>query len=739
LNFLRLLTSRLLILCVFLLSPQVAQSAIGPVVSPISFAAAPNNGYWQGFGGVPGCDGFVFASDALANGDVVFGGDFNMCDNVKLNNIGVYSPGTGRWRPLGNASANGTNDHVFAIRVIGNTVYVGGRFSRAGNAAIEAIARVDVVTGTWSPVGNPLASGGTVFALLAVNNDLYVGGDFNTIGGVPANNIAKWNGSAWSTLSMGLNSQVRALANIGNRIFAGGEFTLAGNVTGTIDVNRVAEWTGTTWSALGTGFATAADTLCIYNGELHLGTSAAQSLWRWNGSSWISVSTLSGPLRALRAVDNKLIAVGDLDSQGIPNNDPFGAFSWDGSTLSPLGFGTDSFRSDVQGGYTIINSGSQIYIGGDFSEGRNTATSSVIVSNLARWDGSQWQRLSAGNAGLNAPVLALHTRAGSVYAAGSFNTVGSALSPSLAQWNGSWLTRPNPVGATYVENAMAFASDTNQLLWAGIVRLDSTLFGGIARATTSTFAALSTTNLSFADSIQAVAIKGSNIYVGGRFTNIGGVAANNIARWDGTAWNAMGAGVNGRVHDIEAAFSGNSILVGGEFTQAGGLSASRIARWDGASTWTAVGSGVNGPVFAIQNAFLEIAVGGNFSSAGGVPANNIARLSGNTFSAYGTGTTGPIRALTFSVGNVWAGGEFISAGGSVANNIARWDIAANDWAPLGFGAAVGVDQAVRALTIEGNTVYVGGDFVVAGVEPSAHIARFVIDADRLMVSGFEGF
>jgi trimeric autotransporter adhesin len=243
----------------------------------------------------------------------------------------------------------------------------------------------------------------------------------------------------------------------------------------------------------------------------------------------------------------------------------------------------------------------------------------------------------------------------------------------------------------------------------------------------------------FSDRIYAAAIKGGNLYVGGSFGSIGGVAANNIARWDGTAWNAMGAGVNGRVNDIEAAISGNSILVGGEFTQAGGLSVSRIARWDGASTWTAIGSGVNGPVLAIKNAFLEIAVGGSFSSAGGVPANNIARLSGNTFSAYGAGTSGPVRALTFSVGNIWAGGAFVSAGGTVTNNVARWDIAANDWAPLGFGAAVGVDKEVRALTIEGNTVYVGGDFVIAGVEPSAHIARFVIDSDRLMGSGFEGF
>ena len=41
---------------------------------------------------------------------------------------------------------------------------------------------------------------------------LYAGGDFTTAGGVPANYIAKWNGSAWSALGSGMDSVVYALA-----------------------------------------------------------------------------------------------------------------------------------------------------------------------------------------------------------------------------------------------------------------------------------------------------------------------------------------------------------------------------------------------------------------------------------------------------------------------------------------------------------------------------------------------
>ena len=36
--------------------------------------------------------------------------------------------------------------------------------------------------------------------------NLYVGGDFTVAGDVPANNIAKWNGSSWSALGSGMNT-----------------------------------------------------------------------------------------------------------------------------------------------------------------------------------------------------------------------------------------------------------------------------------------------------------------------------------------------------------------------------------------------------------------------------------------------------------------------------------------------------------------------------------------------------
>src|SRR2546425_1104494 len=97
--------------------------------------------------------------------------------------------------------------------------------------------------------------------------------------------------------------------------------------------------------------------------------------------------------------------------------------------------------------------------------------------------------------------------------------------------------------------------------------------------------------------IGAIAISGSDVYVGGYFRQAGGVAANNIAKWNGTSWSALGSGanngVNGSVYAI--AMSGTDLYVGGLFTQAGGVAANCIAKWNG-NGWAALGSGASNGV-----------------------------------------------------------------------------------------------------------------------------------------------
>ncbi|MCC5866160.1 MAG: Ig-like domain repeat protein, partial [Wenzhouxiangella sp.] len=133
--------------------------------------------------------------------------------------------------------------------------------------------------------------------------------------------------------------------------------------------------------------------------------------------------------------------------------------------------------------------------------------------------------------------------------------------------------------------------------------------------------------------VNALAVSGSELYVGGNFTmaNIGApITANRIARWNGSAWSALGSGggngVGGTVNAL--AVSGNKLYLGGHFTHANigaPITANRIARWDG-STWSALGTGAQAPVFALALTNSEtLYVGGEFLQAGNKPSSRIGR------------------------------------------------------------------------------------------------------------------
>src|SRR6185436_5932460 len=106
---------------------------------------------------------------------------------------------------------------------------------------------------SWSALGSGTGGGGffgaLVYALAVSGSDLYAGGEFTTAGGIGATNIAKWDGSSWSPLGLGMNGEVYALAVSGTNLYAGGTFTMAGGNP----ASRIARWNGSSWSPLGLG------------------------------------------------------------------------------------------------------------------------------------------------------------------------------------------------------------------------------------------------------------------------------------------------------------------------------------------------------------------------------------------------------------------------------------------------------------------------------------------------------
>ncbi|MGA2557495.1 MAG: immunoglobulin domain-containing protein, partial [Verrucomicrobiota bacterium] len=151
----------------------------------------------------------------------------------------------------------------------------------------------------------------------------------------------------------------------------------------------------------------------------------------------------------------------------------------------------------------------------------------------------------------------------------------------------------------------------------------------------------------------------------------------------------------------------------------GGVPANYIAKWDG-SAWSALGSGMNSSVTALAVS------GTNLYAGTGEPVNNIAKWDGSAWSVLSgiIGVYNPgIYALAVSGTDLYAGGGFTNAGGVTANYLAKWDGSA--WSPLGSGMSGGANSSyVYALAADGEGhLFVGGDFSMAGTNVSPYLAQ----------------
>ena len=218
------------------------------------------------------------------------------------------------------------------------------------------------------------------------------------------------------------------------------------------------------------------------------------------------------------------------------------------------------------------------------------------------------------------------------------------------------------------------------------------------------------------DAVHAAAVDDSgNLYIGGSFTAVAHIAANHVARWDGSGWSALGPGVDGTVTSL--AVSGGDVYAGGSFTNAGGMTALRIARWNG-TNWLALGAGLSGTVSALAISGSDLYVGGSFTNAGGIAALRIAKWDGSVWSGLGAGLNSGVRALAVSGTHLFVAGYFTTAGGITANHVARWD--GTNWSAL----ASGLNSAAYALAVSGSDLYVGGYFTSAGVAGANNVAKW---------------
>ncbi len=684
---------------------------------------------WRDGDGAAGLDGAVNALVAWdADGDgpqpalLIAGGSFTVAGDVVANNVAAWDGAA--WHALGVGMGPATPYYtgVRALAVYDNCLIAAGEFSTAGGASASHIARWDGES--WSPLGTGMNGG--VQALTVFNGELIAGGFFSTAGGESVPGIARWDGSNWHTLGDVPGSSITSLTVYNGSLVAGGGF--AGNV---------ARWDGFDWSPLGSGvdgddgFVHA---LIEYGGELIAGGeidvaggSPVNHIARWDGTTWRSLGAgLNGYPYDFAIYNGRLIACGAFSSAGGVSAN--GVAAWNGSTWEALGGGVGP--SPFPGVFALSAIGDDLYAAGLFT---SAGTESVL--NIARWSGSAWDALGAG---MNAGVTALGTFGGELIAGGLFTRAGDANASRIARWDRqTW--RPLDTGvaassqlAPYVG---AIGEYDNELIAGGyfqsagaqsascIAAWNGTSWRGLGAGMTST--------TSITPFVRALAMYDGELIAGGYFTRADGLVVGSVAAWNGESWRSLGSGIPGYVHAL-AVYNGELIAAGSFFT-AGGQPATNIARWDGGA-WHALGAGIGDGFSSIRALAVYdslLIAGGRFGSAGGGPAANLASWDGGAWHELGGGTSGGnypdfagVLTLGEYRGELIAGGGFTMVDSLVVEHIAAWN--GTSWRALSGGVGGG-DQyyspAVRALSLFGGELVVGGDGTTADGRVSAYWAR----------------
>ena len=542
-----------------------------------------------------------------------------------------------------------------------------------------------------------------------------------------------------------MDSSVLAMASFddgsGPKLYAAGEFTLAGGVS----AQHVARWNGARWSPLGSGLDRDASALAVYDDGLgprmyvggrfsRAGGQVAKGIARWDGANWTEVGggVASGPqpghVFALAVYDDgsgpALYATGSFSSAG---GSPASSIAkWDGSAWSAVGppMAPNGWLHCLE--VFDDGSGPALYVGGSFQ-----TIGGVSASNIARWDGSSWSAVGTGSSETVTCLAAYDDGGGPrLYAGGGFGPASSYRHP-LGRWDGAiWspVGPPNTTSGT-VHALEVFDDGSGPRLGIGywghsgsgaVGTWDGTLWSLLPGRTDAV-----PLDLTVHDDGT-----GPALYMAGGLSRAGKTPIGGIARWDGSSWSSLGnsAGAGGAVARAMTVFddgTGAALYAGGGFLSAGGSHARHVARWDGAA-WSELGDGPEGFVQAL--AVHDDGSGLALYAAG---QRSVERWNGSTWSIVGAGFDGnPAAVLALAVFDDGGGPELYAAGdftiigaGFGTHLVAKWD--GSSWISIAPNQDGG---SVASLGVfddgSGPALYAGGTFESIGGATAHALARW---------------
>lgn len=572
----------------------------------------------------PGADGAVTAL-ALSGNTLYVGGDFLNVGGQARNRLAAVDTMTGlatTWNP--NASAN-----VAVIQVAGGIIYVGGNFTNMNGTTRNRLAAFDQTSGTLTS-WNPNVSS-QVYAIIVTGSTVYFAGSFSSVGGTPRQNVAAIDtaGTLMATFNPSVNDTVRAMAYSGTNLYIGGNFDQVNGSTRT----NVAELDPTTGSP----------------------------------SNWDPVIG-GGSIYSMALSGNTLYISGTFDTVNGNVRERIASLS----TLSDTGSGIAPNVNSIAN--TIAVSGSNVFFGGNFNLTGVQTRGHLAAIDLAT------NTITAWNPNAGSTINAMVTDGTTIFVGGSFTTIGGNAYTRAARiaTNGFVSGCGNP---DLTVNAMAVA-DGFLYLGGSFNTVSGVTRYGLSKHSASVCTNQGTWNPSSAaaNSVSALAVSGSTLYVAGSFSSLGGQSRNRIAALnvsDGLAqtWNP---GVDGTVSTL--LLSGTTLYTAGTFTTIGGQARANIAALDTASnTALAWNPSANGSVSSIALAGTTLYAGGNFTNIGGQMRNYFAALDTtsdtNNANSMNPNPNAAVDNIHVSGSTIFLGGNFTAVGNAGARSPANIDAA----------------------------------------------------------------
>ncbi|NUQ33417.1 MAG: choice-of-anchor D domain-containing protein [Planctomycetaceae bacterium] len=618
------------------------------------------------------------------------------------------------------------DDTVHAIKLTGSLLLVGGEFGEIlGDSDVDGCAGIDTTTGMfyagagWVPESLSLTAGGNCYAINATTvlgaTYILLGGDFTEVNTTSSPNFARVRVSTGLVLATAAqpNGTVYAIGITGgtsNRAVIGGTFTaIAGGAAGTGDNCR---WLG----------AVVASSGAVADYDTQLSDSSGQNI------GVRAITAVSGTVYVGGVFDT---FIEDVDGAAVTTN-PVNFVALTGNALPPLN--EDTNIDALSAGTAILDTkvyalaadaAGVVCVGGSFmGVSQMTRNNAYALDDVDDADAdyrqvTSWNpNVTNGGVAANAKINDIFIDStGNAYITGLFDAIGATMKNSLSKTDGT-----------------TGAAD------AGFPSFDAATKEG-----------------------DALAGDGTNLYVGGTFTDIGGMGGPRLAEI--TYAGVVNAAFPSAAVRVKALHIYNTILyvglAGGGATALGGtdragagaidLTADSVMAWDPQIQWDNIFAPQDGEVYAFASDSTGVYCAGriDYAKDGGVThiSHNVVLIehatggaAGNAITSFSTdgvldwllgggGADTEMDGVVVQNGALYCTGLIIEEATGVVRGMAKFD-ALSGAIDTGYATSVWADQAyygdppIPMLFESSQGLIAGGYFSASSTDDAHYLGEF---------------